>query len=220
MNGAARQPASHCISAGNAWRLSFISDRQSPEELMLESQAPTISRTMTITHAEFRRTLANAVVGWDYRVQGDEIYVSLDSDTGIHIHLSGVPTAHRAHSLPPASRGDHGIRRSHISGGRCIPAALRSILPARRRIASHCRPCEHPLMGNATASKGLRKDAAPSTRVGASRCAPGVEPASTQPTRSEFHLSIWSASIFGLSVNSTPPGIGHTRALGAAEAGR
>lgn len=55
---------------------------------MLESQAPTISRTMTITHAEFRRTLANAVVGWDYRVQGDEIYVSLDSDTGIHIHLS------------------------------------------------------------------------------------------------------------------------------------
>jgi hypothetical protein len=42
---------------------------------------------MSITHADFLRTLAEAVSGCDYRVQGNEIFVSLDSDSGVHIHV-------------------------------------------------------------------------------------------------------------------------------------
>jgi hypothetical protein len=54
---------------------------------MLAHSAPHISRTMSITHADFLRTLAQAVSGCDYRVQGNEIFVSLDSDAGVYIHM-------------------------------------------------------------------------------------------------------------------------------------
>jgi hypothetical protein len=53
----------------------------------MESPVQHISRTMTIGHEEFLRTLALAVSGCEYRVQGNEIFVSLDSDAGVHIQL-------------------------------------------------------------------------------------------------------------------------------------
>jgi hypothetical protein len=43
---------------------------------MLAHSVPHISRIMSITHADFLRTLAQAVSGCDYRVQGNEIFVS------------------------------------------------------------------------------------------------------------------------------------------------
>lgn len=54
---------------------------------MLAHSVQHISRTMSITHADFLRTLEQAVSGCDYRVQGNEIFVSLDSDSGVHIQL-------------------------------------------------------------------------------------------------------------------------------------